>query len=464
MKKSINEFRNTDISINLKDNVSNTLEQIKEKFKITNKEIKTTRDEVKKLGEEFNRSGKAFFDFFSQYSEKINFNKQINELKELQKLAISNVKQLNEFGETESNIVSKKIIEIIKNSKLNRSDVFEIFNVSQFNYAPFLEQIDAYYSDEKRKAIEKITGNTKSNFMAFLENTKNEFQEVIKRFNDEFTNEERNAISTGIGKKIENFLLSDENKNKLKTELEEIKKAIQQFSEENKIKISIDIDKLTTQEKMKKIFDSVQRSVKNLESTFANLYEVTGQKSKEFFYLQKSLALAESIINTANAATKAYAQGGILGIVEAATIVAQGAAQSAVIASQTFAKGGLVLGGSGTHDDIPAMLTGGEFVIQKKAVDFLGIGLLEQLNNMHHIQNGQNGNIKKSSQKQHRFGAGSDSTEEVGGQRNGQNITIANFINPNQFSKFLQTQDGKRSIVNVIAENKVKLKEILRLL
>jgi TP901 family phage tail tape measure protein len=46
-----------------------------------------------------------------------------------------------------------------------------------------------------------------------------------------------------------------------------------------------------------------------------------------------------------------------------------------------FAKGGLVSGGSGYRDDVPAMLTGGEFVMRKSAVQKYGAANLAKMNN-----------------------------------------------------------------------------------
>ena len=40
------------------------------------------------------------------------------------------------------------------------------------------------------------------------------------------------------------------------------------------------------------------------------------------------------------------------------------------------ARGGMVRGGSGMRDDVPAMLTGGEYVIRKSSVDKYGEGFL----------------------------------------------------------------------------------------
>lgn len=44
------------------------------------------------------------------------------------------------------------------------------------------------------------------------------------------------------------------------------------------------------------------------------------------------------------------------------------------------ADGGLITGGSGAIDDVPTMLTGGEFVLTKRAVQSLGLGTLNSLN------------------------------------------------------------------------------------
>ena len=46
-----------------------------------------------------------------------------------------------------------------------------------------------------------------------------------------------------------------------------------------------------------------------------------------------------------------------------------------------FASGGLVTGGSGVRDDVPARLNSGEYVIKKSAVQKYGVGFFTQLNN-----------------------------------------------------------------------------------
>lgn len=53
---------------------------------------------------------------------------------------------------------------------------------------------------------------------------------------------------------------------------------------------------------------------------------------------------------------------------------------SPTIAPAGHAVGGMISGGSGGIDDIPAMLTAGEYVIQKSAVEKYGVAYLDQLN------------------------------------------------------------------------------------
>ena len=49
-------------------------------------------------------------------------------------------------------------------------------------------------------------------------------------------------------------------------------------------------------------------------------------------------------------------------------------------ATNQKARGGMIRGGSGVRDDVPAMLTGGEFVVKKSAVDSLGVGFMNRIN------------------------------------------------------------------------------------
>ncbi len=58
-----------------------------------------------------------------------------------------------------------------------------------------------------------------------------------------------------------------------------------------------------------------------------------------------------------------------------------GGAKSGIASMLGFASGGKVTGGSGSKDDVPAMLMGGEYVVNKKAVSKYGPKFLEAINN-----------------------------------------------------------------------------------
>ena len=76
------------------------------------------------------------------------------------------------------------------------------------------------------------------------------------------------------------------------------------------------------------------------------------------------------------------------------------------------ASGGPITGGSGSKDDVPAMLMGGEYVMNKKAVSKYGSGFMEQLNNgtLSHFASG--GEVDEQSQTYQIYsrGLGSDAS------------------------------------------------------
>jgi len=72
----------------------------------------------------------------------------------------------------------------------------------------------------------------------------------------------------------------------------------------------------------------------NMSSAASAFYQMSGQKSKEWFAIQKGFNIAQAVMNTYEGATKALAQGGFFGIAMAATVIAAGLAQVAMIAAQ----------------------------------------------------------------------------------------------------------------------------------
>ncbi|QOW45794.1 tape measure protein [Acinetobacter piscicola] len=111
---------------------------------------------------------------------------------------------------------------------------------------------------------------------------------------------------------------------------------------------------------------------------------------KTMFFVQKEMAIAQAVINTELAATKAMSEGGTIFGMSAATVIrAAGYAAVGVIAAQQFAgptgdgyaTGGHVRGpGTSTSDSIPAMLSDYEFVTKASAVKKIGVANMEYMN------------------------------------------------------------------------------------
>ncbi len=94
-------------------------------------------------------------------------------------------------------------------------------------------------------------------------------------------------------------------------------------------------------------------------------YAAKERKLKE---TQRSLAIVQAVINTAEAVTKALTAGWILGPIFAAAIGAMGAVQIALIKAQKFAAGGLFRGRGGPREDANlALLSHGEYIINADA-------------------------------------------------------------------------------------------------
>ncbi len=90
------------------------------------------------------------------------------------------------------------------------------------------------------------------------------------------------------------------------------------------------------------------------------------------------------IMNTASGMMKAMSQLGMFGTPIATLIAAMGAAQLGIVHQQQppkFAEGGLVKG-QGSGDTVPAVLTPGEFVIKRSAVQKIGLENLFKINNI----------------------------------------------------------------------------------
>lgn len=130
------------------------------------------------------------------------------------------------------------------------------------------------------------------------------------------------------------------------------------------------------------LYDSLLTNNTELNTNIANSGLELGLEIKSAFKSSIS-AMIRDIDNFEDAAKQAF-----ISILDKVTdigvsnFVDQGlsAVTSAIGSRKKFNSGGIVQGGSGVRDDVPAVLQGGEFVVRKSVVDKLGPSFFEGLN------------------------------------------------------------------------------------
>lgn len=142
--------------------------------------------------------------------------------------------------------------------------------------------------------------------------------------------------------------------------------------------------------------ENISASLNGFSSILTNIGNIVGNESKEMFRTQQAISIAQAMMNTYLAATKALAEGGIYaGPVMAGAITALGLAQVASIASQKpkFHDGGFVHG-TQLSNEVSATLQTGEGVLSRRGManlDKLNRG--ENMNTNNNNINNDNGNV-----------------------------------------------------------------------
>jgi hypothetical protein len=189
------------------------------------------------------------------------------------------------------------------------------------------------------------------------------------------------------------------------------------------------------------------------------LYDATGKKSIELFYIQKAASMANIAMSTAEGAMKAYAQlGPIFGTIAAALIIGVGAAEEINVASQQppkMAEGGHLRGRKHSSGGIPIEAEDNEFIIKSRAVDYYGADRIAAINSMA-ISRSLMSSVVPSyhvSYPSGKFASGGAVSPAAG---TGVNVTIANFTDPALFEKFMKTTEGQNAFVNTLNETAYK--------
>jgi TP901 family phage tail tape measure protein len=198
---------------------------------------------------------------------------------------------------------------------------------------------------------------------------------------------------------------------------------------------------------------------------FQQMYEITGNQSKEFFYLAKAAAIAEATMNVAQGVTKAIAQGGMYGIISGATVAAAGAIQIAKIASQSLAEGGEVGGVSPSSraDDKIIRATSGEFMQPVSSVNYYGKGVMEAIRRRSIPREA----LSRFSLPGVRSGSysfaegGMVSPPPSSGSKGNDTTNIINVLDPAVFQQWSMSSAGQRNIINAMSENIFEVRQMI---
>jgi hypothetical protein len=214
--------------------------------------------------------------------------------------------------------------------------------------------------------------------------------------------------------------------------------------------------------------------------TASMLYEASGKKSKEAFYVMKAAEMASAAVKGYSAIMSAYASGSTInpyvGVAYAAIASAFVGVQLGLIASQTVAgptgkaEGGPIEGGTGHKDDVPILAMGGEYVVKKASVRKYGASFMDALNKGLIPVNDLNFNIPTAAYpeygKTHFEDGGSVTASNISVQKTqkdaGQPVQIVNVIDPQLLDKYMASNQGQKTLINVLAANKYEMQHIMR--
>lgn len=361
------------------------------------------------------------YETIKQYTNTDEIEKITNKIDNLLAVANDYPGIVEEFG-VNTNDVLKGFIGKLSKLEPNKENLKILLNNSQDTL------INEFYAEIEAKY-------TQTNLDKTLEQWKSKFDE-IKQYGLE--------IPQKLIDKASEAIYSSIGTDELEKGFEFIREKIKAFEDETQIKIPIQLP-----------IKEVGTAVSNMEQLMGNLYKLSGEQSKEFYTAQKAMSIISATISTYEAATKALNTGVYpMNLVNAGIVTAAGLANVALIASQSFSSGGQVQGKNTGKDDVPAMLMAGEYVIKKKAVDYLGLDYLNNLNNLTPQSASSSSDVAPAFTAQ--------AQENQVRQPINNEISIVNYTDIKQFSQFLNTEEGKKSIVNIVAEKSSQLRSFFR--
>lgn len=153
----------------------------------------------------------------------------------------------------------------------------------------------------------------------------------------------------------------------------------------------LDADRNEQQQKIDQARGQLQLNAAS--NLFGQLATLSSSHNKKMAAIGKAAAIAQTIINTYQSATEAYAAmasipyvGPVLGAAAAAAAIVAGLANVAQIRSQNvggYAGGGPIKGpGTATSDSVPILASNGEYMQRAAAVQYYGVPFMDAVNNL----------------------------------------------------------------------------------
>ena len=228
---------------------------------------------------------------------------------------------------------------------------------------------------------------------------------------------------------------------------------------------------ITMQEEDRVFQIRVQTAVdmnKMLGDTAQMLYEASGKKSKEMFYLMKATALAEAVIKGTQAVINSFNAGSVFGpaggIAFATIASAFVGAQIGLIAASTirgYKKGGkIALGTTDTADDVDIRASRDEWIINASSARKYGDNFMDAINKgtleigAMHIPS-----IPSRQGYQAHFAEGGKVVAPSGGQ--GIIANIINVLDPSEIGRVMASVDGQNAMWNFMTSNAPKIRRMI---
>ena len=316
---------------------------------------------------------------------------QLNLLSQLEEAIINGADEIRSFAEKQNfKMFTDKFVNITKNLQ------FLDESMGTFRGMEELREMDTRQSGASRAFRSMLEQDTKQKnletLMADPTATRSEIASakiaarsqtigtVQQRDELKKLDQERDLIFKQVAALGRDTNISDEKRNE---GLETAKKKLEEINE-SMVQVAEKMTRTTPRDQG--IFTEIGTNLPmGLEKGFADL-----QSESEQIYTRLGEQLPFALRNGLVDAMQAALEGadnlgdtlkgigiGFLQIIQRAFLES---AASRIVGVMGLNSGGMVTGGSGVRDDVPAMLTGGEYVIKKSSVDKYGMGFMDKLN------------------------------------------------------------------------------------